>query len=493
MDTELDRDDFDRVATIEELEGLETGDVLEAVDEAAKNPSADEHDLLAVDTRSSNEQEGGYGTYGAVIRQRPLLTAEQEQTLGERLLHSRLDMTEALSGVPLVIEQLTLAWDEAVAGDRPISEVLQWPLGEPRRQDGDAARSDTARLSPRERMKLMSERHARWRDGRARRGATGPGRCPPALKALFNETAPAFAMLCELRLATQGLLDELDQISGRSAAAKRRRAAIEDRAGTDAASLRKAVQRARSAESRFQASRRIMFESNIRLVFYIAGKFVNNGLTLDDLVQEGSIGLLRAVEKFDHGLGYKFSTYASTWIWQAVTRAIANQRRTVRVPAHLHDKMLKVRSAAAAFEQTHGRAPNLDELSSDTELPVSTVRRALDASRAALSLDAPIGTAESTTFGELTPDASLREAHEPVFEDELTRTIEGLLSELPPREAMILRLRHGLGGTESHTLEEIGALLSITRERTRQLQNRALKSLKERLDPRLAEAFSEGA
>ena len=171
--------------------------------------------------------------------------------------------------------------------------------------------------------------------------------------------------------------------------------------------------------------------------------------------------------------------------------AIANQRRTVRVPAHLHDKMLKVRSAAAAFEQRKGRAPSMDELVRDTELPESTVRRALDASRSALSLDAPIAAAESTTFGELTPDRSLRDAHEPVFEDELSRKLESLLSELPPREAMILRLRHGLGGTESHTLEEIGALLSITRERTRQLQNRALKSLKERLDPRLAEAFAE--
>jgi RNA polymerase primary sigma factor len=287
------------------------------------------------------------------------------------------------------------------------------------------------------------------------------------------------------------MANDLAEIKGRSAAARRRRTQIEDRAGTDVATLRKAVARASTAEKRFQAARRIMFESNIRLVFYIAGKFVNNGLTLDDLVQEGSIGLLRAVEKFDHRLGYKFSTYASTWIWQAVTRAIANQRRTVRVPAHLHDKMLKVRSAAAAFEQRNGYAPAMEELVRETGLPENTIRRALDASRSALSLDAPIAAAESTTFGELTPDRSLRDAHEPVFEDELTRTLESLLSELPPREAMILRLRHGLGGTESHTLEEIGALLSITRERTRQLQNRALKSLKERLDPRLAEAFAD--
>ncbi len=490
MDTELDREDFDRVATIEELEALEATDALEVTNPDAPQQASEDEAALEPESHATSEQEGGYGTYGHVIRQRPLLTAEQEQALGERLLAARLEMTDALSVVPAIVAQLVDSWDEALAGERPISEVLQWPLGEPRRQD-ESEPSDTADLSPRERMKLMDERHERWRAGRARRRATGAGRCPPALKALFNETAPAFAMLCELRSLAETLVRELDQVRGRSAAAKRRRAAIEDRAGTDSKTLRRAVDRARGAEARFQASRRIMFESNIRLVFYIAGKFVNNGLTLDDLVQEGSIGLLRAVEKFDHRLGYKFSTYASTWIWQAVTRAIANQRRTVRVPAHLHDKMLKVRSAAAAFEQRSGRAPSMPELAKETDLPESTVRRALDASRSALSLDAPIAAADSTTFGELTPDRSLRDAHEPVFEDELTRKLEDLLSELPPREAMILRLRHGLGGTESHTLEEIGALLSITRERTRQLQNRALKSLKERLDPRLAEAFAE--
>ena len=485
MDTELERDDFDRVATIEELEALEATEAMDVSDAADASSQSGAEELLVETPSQASEGEGGYGTYGAVIRQRPLLTADQEKDLGERLLVARLEMTEALSVVPAVVEQLTTSWDEALAGERPISEVLQWPLGEPRRQDDSAGEvSQTADLSPRERMKLMAEKYERWRAGRARRGATGAGRCPPALKALFNETAPAFAMLCELRQCADSLARELDEVKGRSAAAK-------DRAGIDAAGLRKAVSKARTAERRFQASRRVMFESNIRLVFYIAGKFVNNGLTLDDLVQEGSIGLLRAVEKFDHRLGYKFSTYASTWIWQAVTRAIANQRRTVRVPAHLHDKMLKVRSAAAAFEQRKGRAPSMDELVRDTELPESTVRRALDASRSALSLDAPIAAAESTTFGELTPDRSLRDAHEPVFEDELSRKLESLLSELPPREAMILRLRHGLGGTESHTLEEIGALLSITRERTRQLQNRALKSLKERLDPRLAEAFAE--
>ena len=150
MDTELERDDFERVATIEELEASEALDVTTAEAAAAAQP--DEDEILAEDSKSSGEQESGYGTYGAVIRQRPLLTADQEKELGERLLVARLEMTEALSVLPAMVAQLSGSWEEALAGERPISEVLQWPLGEPRRQDESSKPSTTAHLSPRERM-----------------------------------------------------------------------------------------------------------------------------------------------------------------------------------------------------------------------------------------------------------------------------------------------------------------------------------------------------
>ena len=250
MDTEFEREDFEQVTSLEELEALEGADAIETADTASEAPQADEQDMLERDTQPVSEQDGGYGTYGAVIRQRPLLNADQEKSLGERLLKARLEMTEALSVVPSASAHLVRSWDEALAGDRPISEVLQWPLGEPRKQDDSAPDSDTSDLSPRERLKLMGERYERWRAGRAKRGATGPGRCPPPLRALFNESAPAFAMLCELRAEAGELVRELDAVKGRSAAAKRRRAELEERAGTDAATLRKAVTRAGTAERR---------------------------------------------------------------------------------------------------------------------------------------------------------------------------------------------------------------------------------------------------
>jgi RNA polymerase sigma factor (sigma-70 family) len=488
MDTEFERSEMDDAAAFDDLSTLEGAAELD--DSANLRAGSVDEPGPPVNDSARDQPEGQFASYAAVIRQRPLLSADQEKELGQTLLEARLAMTEAMSALPIAVKGLVDAWAEATEGDRPISEVLQWPLGEPRREEHAPATAQT----PRERMAEMAERYQRWLSGRARRSAT-TGRCSPVLRRLFKDAGPAFAMLSELRVEAQSLADEARRPAGRGpgsrTAARQRREGVEQRVGTDLETLEKALAQAGKAEVRFQGARRVMFESNIRLVFYIAGKFVNNGLSLDDLVQEGSIGLLRAVEKFDHRLGYKFSTYASTWIWQAVTRAIANQRRTVRVPAHLHDKMLKVRGVAAGIEQRTGQAPRLREIADEAGLPEGTVRRALDAARTALSLDAPIGSSDSTTFGDLTPDVGARAVEEPIFEDQLTTMLERLLDDLPPREAMILRLRHGLGGTETHTLEEIGALLCITRERTRQLQNRALKNLKERLDPAVARALAD--
>ena len=226
----------------------------------------------------------------------------------------------------------------------------------------------------------------------------------------------------------------------------------------------------------------MMLESNLRLVFSIAGKFVNNGIAYDDLVQEGSIGLLRAIEKFEPALGFKFSTYASTWIWQAVTRAIANQRRTGRVPAHIHDKMIRVRSVAARIYQDSGREPGVAELARICELSPEVVERALNAANRSMSLDAPVRAGEDTSFLDLTPDREQPEASDSVQGDEVSAIVRDALARLPRREQQILSLRLGMDGTEPRTLEEIGAILGITRERTRQLQNRALDAVRSHLN-----------
>ena len=388
---------------------------------------------------------------------RKLLNYQQERELGRRLNESRLQMTEALAAFDVCHRHLIAEWDKAVLGERSPGEVLQWPSGAPTPADGDSAGADAA---PRARMATLAMRHSCWVQECA-------GTCsldaPLDLRARFADAAPAFSMLCELRALATRTLDEAPvRCKGR-------------------AGLQRALEDAAAAELRFQDARRVMLESNLRLVFSIAGKFINNGIAYDDLVQEGSIGLLRAIEKFEPALGFKFSTYASTWIWQAVTRAIANQRRTVRVPAHIHDKMIRVRGMAARMQQRTGVEPSVAELSVACDLAPEVVNRALNAANRALSLDAPVREGEVTSFMDLAADPDQPDTVEALQREELRDIVHRELGALPEREAVILSLRLGLGGRQEHTLEEIGAVLGITRERTRQLQNRALDVLRDRL------------
>jgi RNA polymerase sigma factor (sigma-70 family) len=387
---------------------------------------------------------------------RKLLTFEQEQELGRRMADSRQAMTAGLSRFAACTRRLIAAWDDAIAGARSPGDVLQWPSGN---NGEDGAEGGSARR----RMAELSLRFECWQQDQ---GADAL-EAPMDIRKMFIDIAPAFSMLCELQRTAR-------DVSARDTGGSRRRAET----------ISRALESVHAAELKFSEARRIMVECNLRLVFSIAGKFVNNGIAYDDLVQEGTIGLMRAVEKFQPSLGFKFSTYASNWIWQAVTRAIANQRRTVRVPAHVHDKMIRLRSIAAGVEKEHGRSPSVQELAQASDLSPEVVARALNAANRSLSLDAPVRNGEDTTFVELTPDASTLGHDEALHQDRLTEVVNELIAELPQREATILHLRLGLAGNESFTLEEIGSRLGITRERTRQLQNRALDHLRSRLRER---------
>jgi len=425
---------------------------------------APEEDAFMAEFRGMPElEEGGGARHNPFLRiayGRKLLDYDQERELGRRLAEGRSAMTEALAAFTPCVAHLIAEWDKAILAQRSPGEVLQWPSGAPSKGDGEAGTTKQGGPNARQRMAALSMLHSCLR---ASDDATVDLVAPLDLRAAFADAGPSFSMLCELQALARGALD------GAPARFRGR------------ADLERALERAAAARMRFQEARRVMLESNLRLVFSIAGKFVNNGIGYDDLVQEGSIGLLRAIEKFEPALGFKFSTYASTWIWQAVTRAIANQRRTVRVPAHIHDKMIRVRSVAARIYQDTGREPSVAELAQACELTTDVVERALNAANRSMSLDAPVRAGEDTSFLDLTPDRDQREAPEKVLEGEVTAIVRRVMDELPQREAHILSLRLGMDGTEPHTLEQIGAILGITRERTRQLQNRALDAVRSRL------------
>ena len=415
----------------------------------------------------------------------PLLNAQQEVTIGRRIEVGQIALRRALAGIPLAVRTLLDVGDQLRRGDIPADDVIVLPEGgELEAKEVKPVLLAFARIRRHQhRIEQIQESLAKrrlaktTRQTRAREIAAEREMIQRIVAEMPLKPALIDEIVANVRRHCQRITRLSEEVKrDRTSGADRELRALEREAGLPRRELLNLLGQIEESDRVVRQAKRELMEANLRLVVSVAKRYLGSDLSLLDLVQEGNIGLMKAVDRFQYRRGFKFSTYATWWIRQAITRAIADHSRTIRIPVHMVETLNRISRVNRNLINEMGREPTPEELAQRTGVPAKKVRLILESSRKPLSLETPIG--EDSELGDFLEDKSTSSPNESLLNQDLTTQVERALATLSAKEKEILRLRFGIGEEGEHTLEEVGKRFSVTRERIRQIEAKALRKLK---------------